>query len=45
MIHQFPNTRDASKFYSSSKDLNEYHLTKVKGKMVKEKGHLKKDNQ
>lgn len=28
---QYPNAHDASNFYSSHKDLNEYHLTKVKG--------------
>jgi hypothetical protein len=32
-------------FYSSSKDLNDYHLTKDKGKMANEEEHLKKENQ
>lgn len=31
-----PDCMDASSFYCSFKDLNDYHLTKVKGKMVKE---------
>jgi hypothetical protein len=30
IMHQFPGTRDGSGFYSSFKDLNEYHLKKVK---------------
>jgi hypothetical protein len=44
MMHQFPGSRDCSGFYSPFKDLNEYHLAKVKGKMVNEAKHLKKDN-
>jgi hypothetical protein len=30
IMNQFPRTRDGSGFYSSFKDLNEYHLKKVK---------------
>jgi hypothetical protein len=40
LIQLFPNARDASKFYSSFKDLNEYHLAKIKGKRSKEKEKL-----
>jgi hypothetical protein len=31
IMHQFPGARDDSGFYCSFKDLNEYHLKKVKG--------------
>ena len=40
IMHQYPGTRDGSGFYSSFKDLNEYHLKKVKGKRIKEEGKL-----
>ena len=33
IMNQFPGTRDGSGFYSSFKDLNEYHLIKEEGKL------------
>ena len=34
IIHQFPNAIDASSFYSSFKDLNEYHVLATKKQLV-----------
>jgi hypothetical protein len=49
ILLQYPNAVDKSSLYQSYKDLNEYHLAKVKaclqGKMVNKAEHLKKDNQ
>jgi len=34
IMHQFPGTRDSSGFYSSFKDLNDYHLIKDKDQLL-----------
>jgi len=44
LLELLPNSRDASSFYSSFKDLNDYHLAKDKEQLVVVKDQLLKDN-